>query len=221
MTDDAFIITQLQTGEEDAFKFLFDSEYEKLCRFANCMVHDPTAAESIVDDVMLNIWENRNTLNVESSLHAYLIRAVRNRCINELKARLRRMASETTELKLNAETEMLEIVFRDDNEPIDELIGKELEEKINNAIATLPKECRTVLEKSRFEGLSYKEIADEMGISTNTVKYHIKKRTCLHAKKPRRLPEMDHHRHAYPMKGRKIKKKIHFSTTLFPLHVVY
>lgn len=174
MTDDAFIITRLQTGEEDAFKFLFDSEYEKLCRFANCMVHDSTVAESIVDDVMLNIWENRNTLNVESSLHAYLTRAVRNRCINELKARLRRMASETTELKLNAETEMLEIVFRDDNEPFDELLGKELEEKINNAIATLPKECRAVLEKSRFEGLSYKEIADEMGISTNTVKYHIK-----------------------------------------------
>ena len=174
MTDDAFIIPMLRNGEEQAFKLLFDREYEKLCHFANCMIHDSMTAESIVDDVMFNIWENHKDIVITQSLHAYLVRAVRNRCINELKARLQRLAKETTELKLNAETEMLEVVFRDDSLPIDSLIGEELEEKISKAVEMLPEECRKVMEKSRFEGLSYKEIAAEMGISTNTVKYHIK-----------------------------------------------
>lgn len=174
MTDDTFIISRLRVGENDAFRFIFDHEYDALCRFANCMTHDAATAESIVDDVLFNLWENRETLCITHTLHSYLMGAVRNRCINELKARIRRLAAETSEINLCAETEMLEVVFRDDRDPIDELIGKELEEKISDAIATLPKECRTVLEKSRFEGLSYKEIADEMGISTNTVKYHIK-----------------------------------------------
>ena len=51
---------------------------------------------------------------------------------------------------------------------------RELENEIYKAIDKLPDECRRVFAKSRFEGKSYEEISQELGISVNTVKYHIK-----------------------------------------------
>lgn len=54
------------------------------------------------------------------------------------------------------------------------LLSKELEEEISNAINSLPKECQTVFLKSRMENKKNQEIADELGISINTVKYHLK-----------------------------------------------
>ena len=54
------------------------------------------------------------------------------------------------------------------------LLEQELEEKLLKCIEELPKECRAVFKKSRFEQKKYEEIADELKISVNTVKYHIK-----------------------------------------------
>lgn len=62
----------------------------------------------------------------------------------------------------------------DENHPLGILLEKELEDKVVEAVESLPSECRAVFEKSRFEGKSYQEIADSLGISINTVKYHMK-----------------------------------------------
>lgn len=59
-------------------------------------------------------------------------------------------------------------------QPLGQLLDKELAEKLDEAIAALPLECRTVFELSRFAGKKHAEIALELGISVNTVKYHIK-----------------------------------------------
>lgn len=61
-----------------------------------------------------------------------------------------------------------------DSHPLGTLLERELEEEIYKAIDKLPNECRRVFDKSRFEGKSYEEISQELGISVNTVKYHIK-----------------------------------------------
>ena len=61
-----------------------------------------------------------------------------------------------------------------DSHPLGTLLERELEEEIYKAIDKLPDECRRVFDKSRFEGKSYEEISQELGISVNTVKYHIK-----------------------------------------------
>lgn len=58
--------------------------------------------------------------------------------------------------------------------PLGHLLEKELEEKIRTAIETLPHETRQVFELSRYEDMTYDEIAKRLGISVNTVKYHIK-----------------------------------------------
>lgn len=171
MADDTFIISRLYKGDEDAFRYIFDNEYGLMCSFANRMLHDRTMAESIAGDVIFNLWER---LKITSSLRSYLLGAVRNRCINELKSRMKRLSATNASLNIREEMEMLDVIFTDDSQPLGTLLEQELEEQISHCISLLPKECRKVFEESRFEGLSYKEIASELKISTNTVKYHIK-----------------------------------------------
>lgn len=174
MSDEAFLITQLRDGDETAYRHLFDHEYVIMCRFANSIIHDYVAAESIANDVIFNIWTNRKSLNITKSLRSYLLTAVRNRCLNELKARMRRISSLSDDIEEKSETDLLDTIFHDEEQPVSILIGKELEEEIARCLAKMPEECRIVFEKSRFEGKKNKEIADELGISVNTVKYHIK-----------------------------------------------
>lgn len=174
MADDTFIISRLYKGDEDAFRYIFDNEYGLMCSFANRMLHDRTMAESIAGDVIFNLWESHERLKITSSLRSYLLGAVRNRCINELKSRMKRLSATNAYLYIREEMEMLDVIFTDDSQPLGTLLEQELEEQISHCISLLPKECRKVFEKSRFEGLSYKEIASELKISTNTVKYHIK-----------------------------------------------
>lgn len=174
MADNTFIISRLYKGDEDAFRYIFDNEYGLMCSFANRMLHDRTMAESIAGDVIFNLWESHERLKITSSLRSYLLGAVRNRCINELKSRMKRLSATNASLNIREEMEMLDVIFTDDSQPLGTLLEQELEEQISHCISLLPKECRKVFEKSRFEGLSYKEIASELKISTNTVKYHIK-----------------------------------------------
>lgn len=174
MADDTFIISRLYKGDEDAFRYIFDNEYGLMCSFANRMLHDRTMAESIAGDVIFNLWESHERLKITSSLRSYLLGAVRNRCINELKSHMKRLSATNASLNIREEMEMLDVIFTDDSQPLGTLLEQELEEQISHCISLLPKECRKVFEKSRFEGLSYKEIASELKISTNTVKYHIK-----------------------------------------------
>ena len=174
MADDTFIISRLYKGDEDAFRYIFDNVYGLMCSFANRMLHDRTMAESIAGDVIFNLWESHERLKITSSLRSYLLGAVRNRCINELKSRMKRLSATNASLNIREEMEMLDVIFTDDSQPLGTLLEQELEEQISHCISLLPKECRKVFEKSRFEGLSYKEIASELKISTNTVKYHIK-----------------------------------------------
>ena len=97
---------------------------------------------------------------------------VRNRCIDYLKSQYhkREVAHSDTGLR---DFPVLQYV-KDDDYPLGKLLEKELEDEIMNAINRLPNECRRVFYMSRFENRKYEEIAQELKISVNTVKYHIK-----------------------------------------------
>lgn len=168
-----FFILRLQSGDMTAFKVIFHRFYARLCSYAFQIVHDRDEAESVVDDVMLGLWEKHANIDPGQPIESYLLTAVRNRSINALKTMRRRPQNAMPDI-LEEEAEMLATVFVDDNQPAKILMSRELEEKVHEAIELLPDECRTVFMKSRFEQKSYKEIAQDLGISVNTVKYHIK-----------------------------------------------
>ncbi|MDR1153612.1 MAG: RNA polymerase sigma-70 factor [Bacteroidales bacterium] len=165
-------IDALKRGDEKAYRQLYDRYYDQLCLLAFQYVRESFLAESLVGDVIYHIWENRETLTIHTSLKAYLVKAVQNRCINYLEhLRVRRKS----EQKLaQQQEERQQDYISDFDYPLARLIALELEDSITKAIDSLPAECREVFRLSRMEELSYSEISERLGISVNTVKYHVK-----------------------------------------------
>lgn len=168
------IINRLKQGDERAFKYVYDHHYVFLCRFAFQLLKDSSLAEEVVDDVIFYLWEHRSEIEILKDLRAYLIRAVRNRCLNELNSRVARNEINISSFAFLEELDLLNAVFVDKKHPLGVLLEQEMEDELLRCIQKLPKECRSVFVKSRFEQKSYKEIASELNISLNTVKYHIK-----------------------------------------------
>lgn len=133
---------------------------------------DQFLAETIVGDTIFHLWEIRETLEISVSIRSYLLRAVRNRCINYLNSEWEKREIAFSSLMPDEITD--DKMTISDSHPLGTLLERELEEEIYKAIDKLPNECRRVFDKSRFEGKSYEEISQELGISVNTVKYHIK-----------------------------------------------
>lgn len=168
------IINKLKLGDEKAFKYIYDCHYVLLCRFAFQLLEDSSLAEEIVDDAIFYLWEHRADIEITHSIRAYLMRAVRNRCLNELNSLSHRKEFRFSSFMLPENMEFLDSIFVEDDHPLGTLLEQELEEKLLRCIEDLPKECKAVFKKSRFEQKKYEEIAGELNISVNTVKYHIK-----------------------------------------------
>ncbi len=170
------IINGLQQGDSEAFKYIFDTHYQGLCHFAGRYLRDDYLAESVVSDVIFHLWENHQRIDVDVSLRSYLIRCVRNSCLDFLRSNREKREIATDTMPAVADSSAVNGV---NIQPLAQLLDKELTEKLDEAIAALPIECRTVFELSRFGGKKYAEIALELGISVNTVKYHIKRALLL------------------------------------------
>ena len=167
-------VLKLKKGDEDAYRYLYDCHYTVLCHMAETYVHDHFEAESIVSDTIFHLWEIRETLDIHQSLRSYLLAAVRNRCLNFLNGKSQRLTVSFSALGGESATGDNELADIADCWGEDSLLAKELEHEVNQAVSRLPEECKRVFVKSRFEEKTYAEIARELGISENTVKYHIK-----------------------------------------------
>lgn len=153
---------------------IYATHYSPLCRLANLFLRDPDSAEDVVSDVIFNLWTRRNDTLIAGSLQSYLARAVRNKCLNELRKPAARQEYCFSSLSQSENIDFLGKVFSADEYPLGHLLQRELECEIRQAVETLPDDCRTVFSKSRYENKTYKQIAQDLGISVNTVKYHIK-----------------------------------------------
>ena len=168
------LIKKLRKGDERAFRLLYDRHYVLLCRFANQLLNNAALAEEVVDDVIFYLWEHRQEVEIRYSIRAYLMRAVRNRCLNDLQLQSHREELHISSFLSPESMDFLDSLFVDNKQPLGMLLEQELEEELKRSIDELPLECRKVFYKSRFEQKKYEEIATELGISVNTVKYHIK-----------------------------------------------
>lgn len=169
---ESLIIKQLKAGVEEAYRYLYKYHYASLCHIAKEYVNDPVLAESLVGDVIFHLWEIREKLNIQTSLRNYLCAAVRNRCLDYLSSR--KVRNEIPFSDFFEEESLNDRYILSNDYPLGTLLERELENEIKAAIYRLPQECRRVFLKSRFENKKYEEIAQEYGISINTVKYHIK-----------------------------------------------
>ena len=81
------IIEQLKRGNEEAYKYLYRHHYALLCHIAREYVGDDFLAETLVGDVIFHLWEIHEALDIQVSLRSYLVRAVRNHCMDYLPPR--------------------------------------------------------------------------------------------------------------------------------------
>jgi RNA polymerase sigma-70 factor, ECF subfamily len=142
------------------FEIIFKAHYSSLCSYANQYLKDLDASEEVVQEVMLRIWMNRESLRIETSLRSYLFRSVRNGCLNMLKHE-----------EIKNEHRILTEKKQGDTTPSGEefLIASELQQRIRKSIEDLPFERRKIFIMSRYEGLTYHQIAERLRISIKTV----------------------------------------------------
>lgn len=166
------VMIYLKEGNEYAFRFVFDKYYDFLCMIADSYLRDEYISETIVGDIIYNLWEIRDNIDIKYSLRSYLVRSVKNRCINYLQQEY--IQREISINQYEDKTAIEELFFIENKHPLESLLEQELENKINSVINELSPECRAVFKMSRFDGMKYEEIASELHISVNTVKYHMK-----------------------------------------------
>lgn len=152
---------RIQSGDEEAFKVVFDLYYRHLVLYAVRFVADRDMAENIVQNVFVKLWEKKASLDIES-VKAYLIVSVRNQCHNELKHQ---------KVVRNFEAQFVHEAYND--EP--DLPDAEVMDRINRVIDELPEQRRKIFKMNRVDGMKYKEIADALCISPKTVEVQIGK----------------------------------------------
>ena len=157
----------IKNGDQKALETVFRSFYQELFFFAHTFIGESEIAEEVVQDVFIQIWEKKESLEIQTSPKSYLYTAVRNRSINYLKSKL---------AKIRSETEVtLDMVIESNHDSADsKLSEKELIQLIQIGIYSLPEKCRIIFKLSRDSGMTYDEIANELGVSKETVKSQIK-----------------------------------------------
>lgn len=166
------VIEHLKKGNECAFRFIFDKYYDYLCLIADSYLRDNFISETIVGEIIYNLWEIKESVDIKYSLRSYLVRSVKNRCINYLQQEYVQREVSINQYEDKAAIE--ELFFIESKHPLESLLEQELENKINEVINSLSPECRQVFRMSRFDNMKYEEIASMLNISVNTVKYHMK-----------------------------------------------
>jgi RNA polymerase sigma-70 factor (ECF subfamily) len=160
------VLSALRDNQESALEMLFRTYYTSLCRYAYSFLHDRDEAEEVVQQTFLGVWDRRQGLSIQTSIKAYLYTMVRNSCLNVIK---HDRVKQVHELHAKAQGEPVS------NNASELMIATELESRIYESMKALPEQCRLVFQLSRFEQLSYAEIATQLNISVKTVENQIGK----------------------------------------------
>ena len=158
---DQEIMLKIRAGDEAAFERAFRLYAKPLHAYGYTLLNNNHVAEEMIQDLFLKIWEQRGALQIHTSLKAYLYRSMHNDCMNLLR---HLKVKKNYEVVVNKE----EGSFKQ-YQPVNRLEVKEIQQKLRNGLNKLPEACRTVFQLSRFEHLTYKEIASQLGISVKTV----------------------------------------------------
>lgn len=159
------LFRQISNGDKAAFDQLFRSQYANLVRFAGNFIADAAVAEEVVSDVFVAIWLNKESLSKVESPATYLFVSVKNRCYNALRSKTHTVSIE----------EQNEISKPEHENPHREMENRELHEKLNQLIDSLPEQQRLIFRMIKGNGLSAKQCAQILNLSTRTVETHLYK----------------------------------------------
>lgn len=151
-----------------SFKAMYVSYYARMKRFAEAYIMSGADAENIVQDVFLDLWERQDVLEGHINKTGWLLTSVKNRCVDFLR---HKMVEQRSAEQLQEEyTRTLQMKFESLKAFDEEYVAeRDIESVVSKAIQTLPEKCRLIFIKSKIEGKKQKDIAEELGLSLNTV----------------------------------------------------
>ncbi|MFN5417505.1 MAG: RNA polymerase sigma-70 factor [Flavobacteriia bacterium] len=142
-------------------EYLFKTYYKRLFRVAFQFVSDEHAADDIVQEVFIHVWNKREELNITTTVEGYLVKSTVNRALNYLEKNKKMVK---VEIQDHLEIDHALHQLKESN--YDQEI---LQQLISDCLDNLPPKCKAIFVLSRFEGMKNKEIAEHLGVSIKTV----------------------------------------------------
>ena len=162
--EDSSLFNKVKSGDLNSFEILFHRYYNQLANYCSKLVRDPVIAEEITQEIFIYLWEKKQAIEINTSLKSYLFSAIRNKSINYIKYELPKQ-------QMQVDINESNLIFESKTQFTHET--DQLREKIKLAIDDLPLKCKEIFILSRYAGLTYQEIADEMDLSIKTVENQI------------------------------------------------
>jgi RNA polymerase sigma-70 factor (family 1) len=156
--DEKALLRQLKEGDENALALLYKLHWQSLFLSAYNFLKDKKACEDIVQDIFLQLWLKRESLEVRETVKTYLSTAVRYQVFHYIRKAAKREAIQAKAVAVLPAQSSDEV-----------LLQKDLHGKVNEAVEVLPEKCRLIYRLSREEQLTHKEIAQRLNISIKTV----------------------------------------------------
>jgi RNA polymerase sigma-70 factor (ECF subfamily) len=159
------LIEKLKNGDSFAFEILFYKYRNKVKGFARNMVPAQIDSEEVVQEVFVKVWMKREMIKPDKDFQAYLFSIAKNLILDYLKSAVNRRLYFVEE---NFQQDMLI------EEGSEITITQEAEDKLMELIDQMPERRREIFKLSRFNGMSYKQIAERLHITENTVDSQIR-----------------------------------------------
>jgi len=164
--EEEYLLSRLKQGDADAFTVLFRRYYKDLVLFGGLFLPDQTRCEDIVQSIFLKLWKDRASLTIETSLKSFLLKAVRNSCLDDIRHK---------QVVREHQSYVISYNVLEDVDTENYILYSDLQEQLQQALEKLPPNYREAFEMNRFEGLKYKVIAEQLGVSERTVEVRISK----------------------------------------------
>lgn len=164
--DEEKLLIGFLKGDQSAFSQLFEMHYKGACRYVIRLVRDEDTAEEIVQSTFVNLWEKKEMISADISFRSYLFRSAYNTALNYLKHQ------KVVNTFVNKKQDNFVVSKKNyvSHQP-----DFEIQNRISDALNSLPPQCQRVFRMSREEGLKYYEIAEQLDISQKTVEVHMGK----------------------------------------------
>lgn len=159
---DTELLFAIKEGDKKAFDAFFSRYYAVLCAYSKQFV-SLDDGQDIVQDIMVNLWLNKNKIVILTSPRQYLFQSVKNKCLsflsrNEMKERVEKTVHEN-----------MDFIY----DSADFYDVEELFKRIEDALKRLPESYRTAFALNRFKDMTYNQIADKLNLSPKTIDYRI------------------------------------------------
>jgi len=159
MLEDQRFLRRLRGGDKDALRRIYEKYIDDLLRVAISLLYDIQAAEDCLHDVFVNFGGSVDELRACRNIKKYLVSCVANRARDVLRKK-------ATQVDCQGEQSVLPEIS---NNPVNQLIAAEESARVFSSLTELPYQQREVFVLHAQGGLKFREIADLLGISVNTV----------------------------------------------------